>query len=212
MRGKGIINFSKFLNLKAFLFENRLWIFLLSVFFIGLFFGIFLFEGQTAASGFLLNVLSDRYAEAEEIGFFKLTFDTFLCLMLPLVICFMSGASAFGSLIAPTVTAANGLFFGFLSACLYSEFSLKGVAFYAVIILPAAVINIIAVLSASAEAIRFSLVLARLSLPSAVPTDISHKFKDYCLKFLPICVLSLLSALVHGLLTNKLSDMFGLFL
>ena len=104
-----------------------------------------------------------------------------------------------------------GLFFGMVSAGLYSGYSLKGIAFYAVMILPAAVINVVAVLCASVESVRFSQVIAKLALPSAIPTDISSEFKEYFIKFLPIVSLSLLSAVIDGFLVTKLSDMFSLF-
>lgn len=211
MKGNGIFSFPKFGRTKAFLIENRLWIFLVLLFFVGLFFGLFIFKPQSVFSEFCEEFIEKYYSGSSDIAFFSRMIKSFLRAVLLVALCFMGGTSAFGSIIAPGVTMLYGLYFGVLSAGLYNGYSLKGIAFYAIMILPAAVLNIIAVLCASAESVRFSLIIAKLALPSAIPADISRDFKEYFIKFLPIVSLSLLSAIVDAILSVKLLDMFSLF-
>ena len=187
------------------------WVLCLTVFFIfGFSIGIFLFEKRGLfedwANNYLLNFISARTG----VKFFRIVLSSFLSSMLFLIVSFVCGTSVFGVVLSPFCVAFKGLLYGIISAMLYSEYSLKGVAFHAVVLLPPAIIAVIALVLSAKESMLFSLMLAKLTLPTAIPANLSYNFKKYCFKNFLFCLLILFSAVVDAVISTNFLSRFSL--
>ena len=114
---------------------------------------------------------------------------------------FAAGTSVLGVVLVPIAAAVRCVLYGSVSALLYSQYSVKGIAFNAVLIIPTEIIFAVALLLAARESVRFSLGMAKLTLPSASPVNLSADFRSYCSKYILICLLTLLSAIIDAVMS-----------
>lgn len=128
---------------------------------------------------------------------------------LMLLLVFIGGASMLGVIVVPLLIAYRGFWYGILSALLYSTYSLKGIAFNAVLIIPSSVLFLICLLMSARESVGFSLVIARLTLPKTAPASLYVDFKNYCGRYLIICVVSVLPAILDALMSGSFMDYFS---
>lgn len=210
MRKGTIINFRNLNNIIRFFIQNSWLLGLLIFFIVGLSFGVFSFERFNFAESYAVSYIEDFLSSRANSGFFSIATDSLFHALFFMVLCFVSGASMFGVVMSPLCISLNGWLYGCISAFLYSEYSLKGVAFHAVILLPAAVILTVALVLASRESLKFSLCLARLTFPSTPPANMYCDFKNYCGRYLLLCLLVLFSALVDALISVNFLDSFKL--
>ena len=210
VRRTAVINFKNFDSFYLFIKRNRLLIILMLLFFGGLFSGVVLYDRQNELCVSFSKYLIGEYSRGGDFGFWNLLFDNFLNFLLLIAVCFCVGSSILGVILSPMCMYICGVIYGLLSASLYSQFALKGVAFYAVMVLPSAVFVIIALLFAVKESVNFSFSLARLIMPNYVTKNITIEFKEYCIRYVIICLITLLAALVEALLACNLSGSFVL--
>lgn len=156
------------------------------------------------------NYIEEFISSRANVGFFALLVHSFLNSMLFLVLCFICGSSMLGVILVPLLVFLKGFVYGAVTAVLYFEYSLKGIAFHAVVIMPPAILFIIALILAAMEAIRFSLFLARQTLPQSVPTSLSLVFKRFCFKFLIFSSIVLMSALLDAFISCNFLPTFNL--
>ena len=83
---------------------------------------------------------------------------------------------------------------------------MKGIAFNAVLIIPSAFVFVIALLLASRESMRFSILIAKISLPGSASVNLSFDFKNYCGRYLFIVLIALASALTDAVLSCSFLD------
>ena len=126
-----------------------------------------------------------------------------------LFLAFLLGASVFGVITVPCFVLIKGFIYGGITAYLYSEFALKGIAFNAVVFIPSIIIFIIVWLVASREAIRFSLKLSSLTLNNTMPFSLSDDFKDYGIKYLIFAAVVILSALADACISVSVLKYFS---
>lgn len=206
----------KVLNLRGcnkifeFVRVNNLLIILTVCFIIGLCFGVLTLKKYDFLKSYAEGYISDFMLSRTGTGFFKITLDSFLSSMLFIFLSFSCGASLLGVVLVPLCVSVRGFLYGCVTALLYAEYSLKGIAFNAVLLLPPAIIFIIALILASLESVRFSLLLARITLPATVPTNLSYNFKNYCGRYLLFCILVLVSAVADALLSVNFLTRFSL--
>lgn len=189
---------------------NNLILCLTLFFIVGLSLGIFTLKKYTFfenwAGDYILNFITARTG----VKFLKIVFSSFLSSMFFMIISFISGTSIIGVILVPLCVAFRGYLYGVVSALLYSEYSLKGIAFHAVILLPSAIIFTIAFILSARESVRFSLVLAKLTLPVTVPANLAYDFKNYCGRNLLLCLLVLVSAVVDAVISTNFLIRFSL--
>ena len=207
---KGTVIRLKGYKIVEFFSSNYILVILTLLFFLGLLFGTL--SGNRFE---FLQTLSNRYLESfaakrSQASFLSLTTHSFLTSMLLLFLCFALGTSMFGIILTPLALMLRGIFYGSVSALLYSQYAVKGIAFNAVIVLPAALFSIIALLLAARESIQFSLMIAKYSLPSASSGNLSADFGNYCGRYLVLTLIILLSAVVDGLVSCTFAGNFGL--
>ena len=210
MRRTALISFRNFEKIFRFIRENGVLIVLLIFFLGGLISGSISYESVKPFSKKLAEFFIGDYLLDDKGGFLRILFDSFFNSLLLVSVCFICGTSMLGVVLAPISMIGCGLIYGYVSALLYSEFSLKGIAFYAVMILPSAVILIIALIMAAGESVRFSLIITKLTFPNSPTLNLSFVFKRFCVRYLFICLLVFFASLVDALLTCYLSGSFVL--
>lgn len=139
-------------------------------------------------------------------SFFSVALSSFMSSALVLLVLFAAGTSMLGVILVPFLAALRGVFYGGVSALLYSEYSVKGIAFNAVLIVPSAFVFVVALLLAARESMRFSLIIAKMSLPGSPSVNLSFDFKNYCGRYLFIVLIALASALTDAVLSCSFLD------
>ena len=139
-------------------------------------------------------------------SFVSVALSSFMGSALVLLLLFAAGTSMLGVVLVPLLTAVRGMFFGGVSALLYSQYAVKGIAFNAVLIIPSAFVFVIALLLAARESMRFSVLIAKISLPGSPSVNLAFDFKNYCGRYLFIALIVLASALVDAVLSWSVLD------
>ena len=139
-------------------------------------------------------------------SFVSVAFSSFMGSALVLILLFAAGTSMLGVVLVPLLAALRGVFFGGVSALLYSQYSVKGIAFNAVLIIPSAFVFVIALLLAARESMRFSVLIAKISLPGSPSVNLAFDFKNYCGRYLFIALIALASALTDAVLSCSFLD------
>lgn len=210
MKKGTVLSFKPFGGFIGLIKQNSRMIMLASAFCIGLIFGIFAFGKYEFSENISESLLSNYISYRADSGFLKIVLNSFFRSMLYIIAVFSFGASLMGIVTVPVTVAVRGCFYGLVSALLYSQYSLRGIAFHAVFYMPCATVFVIALLLLSLEAIRFSLLLAGQALPGTGVCDISTAFKGYSLKLLLYSLLVLLSAVVDALISINFIEKFQL--
>lgn len=210
MKRGTVLDLKRYNGIIEFIKVNKTLIILTIFFILGLSFGIFFLNSFEPLGKFAESYLNDYIEKRTQNGFFGIAFDSFLSSMLFLAISFICGSSMLGIILLPINVSANGFLYGILASLLYSEYSLNGVAFYAVMILPAAIVSIIALLLASKESIKFSLLLARLTIKTTAPLNLSYDFKNFCGRYLTFSFICLISSIIDAILSTNFLKSFSI--
>ncbi len=179
------------------------------IFTVGFFIGIFTVDGFFSLKDYSDNYIKDYIALRLESSFFNILLHSLVNYLAVLFILFVLGASFFGVITVPVAIFAKGMLNGGVSAYLYSQYGLKGIAFNAVIIIPPTIVFLIILLISSRESVKFSLKLSSLTLSKTLPFNMSEDFKDYTIKYsiLAACtfICSLLDAIISSGLIKKIT-------
>ncbi len=208
MRRSKVLNFKKFNHFLNFISKNRIIIFLCIVFITGLTFGVF--GSNKTLQNYLKLYIEEFITLRNTSSFLKVAVNSFLESLTFIFILYALGTSVFGMITSPIMVFLKGYFFGCLLSLLYSQFSLKGIAFSAVIILPAAIFLVLAILLSSENSIRFSCLLARLTITENESQYVSSTFKQYSLKYLYYLGYVFASALLDALISKNFLSKFVL--
>ena len=181
------------------LFEkNKIIILMLFAFITGIIIGTVLFGKNEAVGSLAERIFSDYYSVRQKRAFFKIFFSSFLTSLVMLLPVYISGASILGVAAVPFTVMLRGAILGSLCGYIYKSFSLKGVAFNAMILIPGTLISYVAYLFAAKISVLFSCDFIKLIFPKCRPLNLYGSFKDYTYKFLFIIVFMILSALVDS--------------
>jgi len=205
-----VINLKDFNKFFLFFRENRIIIFLLSIFIFGFGFGIFSCNRFEEFKTFSKECLDNFIFIRSDLDFLKIAVNSFFSSFTYIVLIFVFGASITGVAILPFIILYNGFTYGALISILYNEYALKGIAFNAVMVLPSAAIFVTAIILASRESFCFSLKIAHLTLPKTNPANLFYDFKNYCGRYLIICLIVIFSALLDAFVSCNFSVNFSL--
>lgn len=197
-------------SLLEFVIHNKFLIIFTLFFLTGIFIGVFTFGSSEPFISFAENNFALYISERTEQTFAKIMLDSFFENMLYLVVCFILGSSMLGTLFLPLFLAFKGFLYGQTAALMYSVYSLKGIAFHTLLILPVAVIFSVLLIFAARESMRFSVLLVRVSSGNNTAGDIAFDFKNFCIKYLIFSVIAFLCAVMDSLLSFKLINSFSL--
>lgn len=210
MQRSRVLNLRSFRGVIEFVLNNKMLIILTLFLLIGIFSGVFTYGDSSELNGFAESNFSRILTERQHETFTKVMFDSFFESMLYIVACFIFGASMLGLVMLPLCLSLKGFLYGQTAALLYSVYSLKGIAFHTVLVLPVAVIFAVLLIFAGRESMRFSFLLTRAALPDTPPMNLSFDFKSYCLRYLGFCFGAFFCAVVDALLSSNLLNSFSL--
>lgn len=206
-RGR-VLKFSKGESIIRFFSENRLYISLGALFLISFLVSVVLCKTKgDIASNFLKN-FTQFFTYRSDNSFLSILLKSFLGSMLFIALIFSFGTSMLGIIFVPIVFSLAGFLFGGFSAVLYLEYSLGGIAFWAILILPAATVFLIALLLATISALKFSYSLAKLCFYKERKFNVFNDFKSYCSGYSAVLVIVLLSAVIDAFLSTNFLKSF----
>lgn len=203
---KGKVLSLKNLKFTEFIAKNNILAVLVILITAGIAVGIFTESKLQVLSRYSASYVERFVALRSGESFLSVALSSFMSSALVLLALFAAGTSMLGVILVPFLAALRGVFYGGVSALLYSEYSVKGIAFNAVLIVPSAFVFVIALLLAARESIRFSLLIAKMSLPGAPSVNLSFDFKNYCGRYLFIALIALASALTDAVLSCSFLD------
>ena len=133
----------KVLSLKNFRFaefvaKNNILTILVVLITAGVTVGIFTESKLQVLSRYSASYIERFIALRSGESFASVALNSFMSSALVLLVLFAAGTSMLGVVLVPILAAVRGVFFGGVSALLYSQYSVKGIAFNAVLIIPSA--------------------------------------------------------------------------
>ena len=210
MRKGKVLRLKNCSEIIEFIIKNRVLLILSIFFIIGFFVSVFLSDKYQALKSLNSALLNDFIEDRTDKAFLPIATKSFFNSMLFVLLGFVCGSSVIGSVFIPFIVAFKSFLLGGIAVTLYSVYSLKGIAFYTVLILPSAIIFVFGFLYAMCEAFDFSLMLTRLTFPQTMPSNISFQFKAFSLKYLIVTFIVLISALIDALLCGNFLTVFNL--
>lgn len=180
------------------------------VFTVGFFIGIFLENNFSFLKTYSQDYITDYILIRSSASFGRVFIHSLFEFLSVLFLLFLLGASLFGVVTVPSVLIIKGVLQGGVMAYLYSAYSLKGIAFNAVIIIPPILIFLIIMIFGSRESIRLSLKFSSLTLPKTLPINLSDDFKDYTLKYFVLALSTVVCALIDAIISTGLIKHFTL--
>ena len=203
---KGKVLSIKNFKLTEFVTKNNILAVLVVLIIAGVSVGIFTESRIQVLSNYSTTYVERFIALRSGESFLSVALSSFMSSALVLLMLFAAGTSMLGVILVPFIAALIGLFYGGISALLYSEYSVKGIAFNAVLIVPSAFVFLIALLLAGRESMRFSLLMAKMTLPGSPAVNLAFDFKNYCGRYLFIAFILLASALTDAVLSCSFLD------
>ena len=207
---KGTVLNLKYLHFFDGLAKNKLMVLLFFAFIIGAVVGTATYSKSDNLISFSEAFLSDFLNDRIEQSFFNIFISSLFSGLLFLLALFLSGTSLLGIILSPLLIALRGFLYSNMAAYLYSEYSIKGVAFCAVIIIPVAVINCLAFFWAAKYSMSYSYVISYLTLPHSAPANLYEDFKNFCIKYSFLIIVVIFAALTDAVLSKSLIETFNL--
>lgn len=207
---KGRVVSLKSFGVVEFLRNNSFLLIILCFLSLGIILGIFIFDDFEILKSYPTEYITDYIASREDTAFGKIWLVSMLDSLSILFLLFLLGASLFGVITVPCAVMVKGFFQGGITAFLYSQYGLKGIAFNAIIYIPSTIVFIIVMLIASRESIRFSLKISSLTLNKTLPFNLANDFKDYSIKYVIFSAATFVSAFIDALVSVGFIQSFSL--
>ena len=207
-RGK-VLNLSR-LRFTEVLFKNKLLIISIAVFLAGIIFGIISVGKYKNLTDFSAGFITDFMDLRNTEKFSKILLSSFFRSIAVLIVFAVFGTSMFGVVTVPFLLSVIGVIFGNITAYLYSEFALKGIAFNAVIFLPSVIVFLIVLLLASKEAVNFSLKISSLTFSKSGLYNLTLEFKKFLISFLLFISAALVSSFIDAVISCSFIKYFQL--
>ena len=207
-RGK-VLNLSR-LRFTEVLFKNKLLIISIAVFLAGIIFGIISVGKYKNLTDFSAGFITDFMDLRNTERFSKILLSSFFRSIAVLIVFAVFGTSMFGVVTAPFLLSVIGVIYGNITAYLYSEFALKGIAFNAVIFLPSVIVFLIVLLLASKEAVNFSLKISSLTFSKSGLYNLTLEFKKFLISFLLFISAALVSSIIDAVISCSFIKYFQL--
>lgn len=191
--------------------QNKLLILLTTTTLIGIYIGCILIKKDYSLS---CRFASDTFADflslrCADNTFFKILFSSLLTAVIYAILIFLGGTSFVGILFSPTVLFIKSVLLGTFSAYIYSAYGLKGIAFNVLIFIPCNLFLLLGLILAVKESVCFSLTLAKLTMPQGYAVSIFNNFKKYCMRFLVVLLLLLLSSILDAFCSSVFIKFFN---
>lgn len=121
---------------------------------------------------------------------------------------FICGLCAVGLPFVAAVPFIRGLGLGMIGGYLYAAQGLAGVGYYALILLPGALLSVVALLLAGSESVKMSLGML-FSVASSHPPLIHSAFRTFCIKYCFLFAVMACSAVLDAFLIKAFGGFFS---
>ena len=207
MRRSTVVSLNK-AKVYEFLSKNHTLLVLTAFYIIGMVVGALSIHGNARALSLAESALKSYITARGGETFTQIMLSSASSSYLYLLLSFIAGASMLGVVLVPMLLAYRGFWYGVLSALLYSNYAVRGIAFNAVLVIPSSVLFLLCLLLAARESVGFSLVIAKLTLPKTNPANLYTDFKSYCGRYLIIGVVSFLPAVLDAVMAGSFMGYF----
>ena len=190
--------------------KNSFFLTIAFIFTLGVVIGVFTVENFEYLKNYAKQYITD-YIELRQLnGFWTVFLDSLLSALSQLFLFFVLGTSLFGVITVPSGVLLKGMLQGGITAYTYSAFGLRGIAFNAIILVPATVVLLIVLMVGSRESVKFSLKVSSLTLNKTLPFNLSQDFKDYSVKYLILAVCCIIYGILDAVISKGLIKHFSL--
>lgn len=197
------------INIRTFLINNKLLIFLSIFLLIGIFWGAILLKYADSGVIKLINVL---FLSDLKKRFSKTLLEVFITSIsstsIFVIVSFFIGLSTWGSVLSPLVPLTRGICIGLTESYLYSVYGVKGIIFHIMVFLPGIFISSIAVLLMTRESMKLSNHFASIIFLKNTSERLHNSVKLYLVRTGCIAIIVIISSaadLVSSLLFSKIS-------
>lgn len=202
MNKSTVLNLNR-LHIKDYLGKNKSLLLFSLLFVIGVISGTILFINNSFVSSLAKSSFTDYFAVRRNSAFLKIIVSSFFSSVYSFLIAYFCGSSLLGVLAVPILIFVEGGTVGALISYVYYTYSIKGIAYNAIILLPHTVIVLVALLFAAKDSFFFSLKFLKLTLPKNRPLNLFADFKEYCLKFLIYVLIILIASIVDAVICHN---------
>lgn len=122
---------------------------------------------------------------------------------------FLLGFTVWGMFALPLLSAFSGFGVGISSAYLFSQYSVTGIGFYILVILPGTVLFLLAFITALKESFSQSFSFLKLYFPSNSDVLLLRHTKTFLFRYFVVIVFCAFSAIVDMLLWVVFANMFN---
>ena len=193
-----------------FLIGNRGMLFMAFMLLIGMVIGTLLIKySNPYANHYVSTLFGDFLSARRGQPFFSTLFISFFSVFPFLLALYISGLCAVGLPACVFIPAFRGLGIGLIAGYLYSALSLKGIAFFALIIIPGAFVSSIVLILASRESLHFSTSMFKTLLPQVKTNSMFEDFKKYSIKFLFLLLILFAAAIIDALMSAAFFSFFS---
>lgn len=194
-------------NLKKFLHNNKLLIFLSIILLAGIFLGAVLIK---LADKNILKLINILFLSDFKESLSKNLLDTFISSIsstfIFILISFFMGLSIWGFILAPIIPFIRGICIGLSECYFYSVYGIKGICFYTLVFLPGIFISSIAILLMTRESIKISnsfssIIFCKNKLDNIYKSTQLYLLRSGCISI--IVIISSATDLISTLLFSK---------
>lgn len=172
------------------------------LFLIGIFIGALVVKNASPVlTGSIETMFQNYVSQRSNQGFLRTFINSFASTMPFLLMSFFAGLFALGVPVAFGIPFFRGLGLGLTSGYLYSHYSLQGVAFTALLIVPHALISSFVILTASRESFVLSSRLFLAITPKAADTRLWKHVHAFLLRYLFFTGVLLISSLLDAIMS-----------
>ena len=189
--------------------EDGILLFFLISYLIGYIVGVLLIKSQKSAIySFSENLFNSSLDIVMSKGFVTVFIYLFVFFLILSFLIYLSGMNVFGCGIIPAVMLIYGSFCGIIVSYIYLKFSVSGMGYSALTVIPVLVISTFIILLSSREAFCFSEFLLKSVFPDSPMHSLSKSFKLYSFRFLVILLFFILSSLLGALIITTFTQYF----
>ena len=152
--------------------------------------------------------LNDFQERTSQSGL-EIFISSFFILGLFAIVIELSALSCWGVIVIPLVMTIRGLSLGLTAGYLYSIYSLKGIAFYILILLPGIFVSSLGLAVFSSESIKFSAKLLKVIVPKSEGEKLWDSFKYHLRKSRYCLILMSIYYLIDLCFTSMFSRFFS---
>ena len=188
--------------------KDKTKIFLFFLLILGIVFGVFLFSDKHNISVFI-GKFADFYIKSHSYSKFLKVFCSSLLFFTIIDLVFLiSSVSLSGAITIPVFVLFLGYTFGSFLSFNYSNYSLKGLAFNAVMIIPVFVSYFIVLVNTAKFSFTFALTLSSIVINNDKPVKVSLEFVSLIKRYSTLVLFTILISFIDALLSFYLIKLF----